>query len=143
MAVSSVRGILHAVTLARPVMEPSPHVLLVADGAERFAPEIGMDEHDLLTGEAASRWREGLAHRHPDVDPHSIAGRAVAGQVLLPESCRRLYLGGYAIGHLAPVEAVGSMAGDELQRALVIALHQRLSHRQRMVAGVVGSRFAG
>lgn len=74
-AVGSVRGILHAITLARRVMERSPHVLLVADGAERFAREIGMDEHDLLTEEAASRWREGLAQRHPEVDPDEIAGR--------------------------------------------------------------------
>ena len=74
-AVGSVRGILHAITLARRVMERSPHVLLVADGAERFAREIGMVEHELLTEEAASRWREGLAHRHPDVDPDGIAGR--------------------------------------------------------------------
>lgn len=74
-AVGSVRGILHAITLARRVMERSPHVLLVADGAERFAREIGMDEHDLLTEEAASRWREGLAQRHPDIDPDGIAGR--------------------------------------------------------------------
>ena len=74
-AVGSVRGILHAITLARRVMERSPHVLLVADGAERFAREIGMTEHNLLTEEAASRWREGLAHRHPDIDPDGIAGR--------------------------------------------------------------------
>ncbi len=74
-AVGSVRGILHAITLARRVMERSPHVLLVADGAERFAREIGMAEHDLLTEEAAARWRDGLAHRHPHVDPDGIAGR--------------------------------------------------------------------
>lgn len=74
-AVGSVRGILHAVTLARRVMEHSPHVLLVADGAERFAREIGMAKRELLTEEAASQWREGLAHRHPDVDPDRIAGR--------------------------------------------------------------------
>ena len=74
-AVGSVRGILHAITLARRVMERSPHVLLVADGAERFARETGMPEHDLLTDEGAARWREGLAHRHPDVDPDGIAGR--------------------------------------------------------------------
>ena len=64
-AVGSVRGILHAITLARRVMERSPHVLLVADGAERFAREIGMDEHELLTEEAASRWREGLGAPPP------------------------------------------------------------------------------
>ena len=74
-AVGSLRGILHAISLARRVMERSPHVLLVADGAERFARETGMPEHDLLTDEGAARWREGLAHRHPDVDPDGIAGR--------------------------------------------------------------------
>ncbi len=74
-AVGSVRGILHAVTLARRVMEQSPHVLLVADGAERFAREIGMAEQDLLTEQAAARWRERLANRQPPVDPDGIAGR--------------------------------------------------------------------
>lgn len=74
-AVGSVRGILHAVTLARRVMERSPHVLLVADGAERFAREIGMERRELLTEEAARRWREGLARRRPDVAPDRIAGR--------------------------------------------------------------------
>src|SRR5690242_394196 len=41
-AVGSVRNHIHVITLARRVMEQTPHVLLVADGVERFAQEIGI-----------------------------------------------------------------------------------------------------
>jgi L-asparaginase / beta-aspartyl-peptidase len=60
-AVGAVRNILHPITLARAVMEKSEHVLLVSDGAMRFAreqniPFCGAD--DLLTGREFERWKE-------------------------------------------------------------------------------------
>ncbi len=60
-AVAAVRNILHPVTLARAVMDKSEHVLLVSDGAMRFAheqniPFCGAD--DLLVGREFERWKE-------------------------------------------------------------------------------------
>ncbi len=41
-AVAGVRHVAHPISLARLVMEKTPHVLLAGDGAERFAESMGM-----------------------------------------------------------------------------------------------------
>lgn len=48
-SVAYVRDILHVISLARKVMEESPHVLLVGDGAELFAEYNGFEKTKLLT----------------------------------------------------------------------------------------------
>jgi len=57
-AVGAVKNYEHAISLARKVMEELPHVMLVGDGAKRFAKEMGFPERDLLTPEAEKVWRE-------------------------------------------------------------------------------------
>jgi beta-aspartyl-peptidase (threonine type) len=47
-------------------MEELPHVMLVGEGAARFAAELGMQREDLLTDEAARVWRAGIAGRLPE-----------------------------------------------------------------------------
>jgi beta-aspartyl-peptidase (threonine type) len=71
-AVGSVRNHIHVISLARKVMEESPHVLLVGDGAERFAREMTEESSDLLTTEAKTRWQEGLSKRFPEIDSSKI-----------------------------------------------------------------------
>ena len=41
-------------------METLPHVMLVGEGAERFAKEMGFEKRDLLTNYTRSVWEEGL-----------------------------------------------------------------------------------
>jgi beta-aspartyl-peptidase (threonine type) len=65
-AVGALRGYRHAISVARRVMDDLPHVMLVGEGAARFAAEIGMQPEDLLTPEAAHAWREGIAGRLPE-----------------------------------------------------------------------------
>lgn len=48
-AIAHVKNYLHVITLARKVMEESPHVLLVGDGAELFAETLGFKKIKLLT----------------------------------------------------------------------------------------------
>ena len=48
-AVAHVRDYLHVISIARRVMEESPHVLLVGDGAELFAEHLGFEKTKLLT----------------------------------------------------------------------------------------------
>lgn len=50
-AVGAMRGYVHAISVARKVMEKLPHVLLVGEGASRFAAEMGFETADLLTEE--------------------------------------------------------------------------------------------
>jgi L-asparaginase/N4-(beta-N-acetylglucosaminyl)-L-asparaginase len=59
-SVCFVRRFVHAVTIARLVMERTPHVLLAGDGAERLAREHGLQPADLLTDagrQAYEKWR--------------------------------------------------------------------------------------
>ncbi|KKK49341.1 hypothetical protein LCGC14_3136050, partial [marine sediment metagenome] len=48
-AVAGLKNYLHAISIARQVMEQSPHVLLVGEGAELFAKTVGFKELDTLT----------------------------------------------------------------------------------------------
>ena len=59
-AVGSLCGYREAITVARAVMERTPHAMIVGDGAARLAAEIGLEQADLLTDEAERTWRDGL-----------------------------------------------------------------------------------
>ena len=59
-AVAAIEDILHPVSVARAVMEKSPHVLLVGTGAQQFALTQGFEKTPLLTDSARAAWREWL-----------------------------------------------------------------------------------
>jgi L-asparaginase len=55
-AVGSLKGFAHPVSVAYAVMNRLPHVLLVGDGAARFADEIGSERSELLTDRMREAW---------------------------------------------------------------------------------------
>lgn len=60
-AVVYLKNITHAVSVARKVMEETPHVMLAGKGAEQFAYEKGFPKEELLTEaskEAWEKWKE-------------------------------------------------------------------------------------
>jgi N4-(beta-N-acetylglucosaminyl)-L-asparaginase len=58
------QGVAHPISLARLVMEKTPHVLLAGAGAEQFARECGIEvAPPKLTPEAERQWREWLVER--------------------------------------------------------------------------------
>ncbi|MBL7770084.1 MAG: N(4)-(beta-N-acetylglucosaminyl)-L-asparaginase [Flavipsychrobacter sp.] len=59
-AVMCLEHILHPVSVARLVMEKTPHVQLVGDGALKFALSEGFEKVNLLTPEAEKSWRNWL-----------------------------------------------------------------------------------
>ncbi len=61
-SVMFVRNIKHVVSLARRVMEKTPHVYLAGEGAERFAESEGFPKENLLTEKAKKAWQEWLIH---------------------------------------------------------------------------------
>jgi beta-aspartyl-peptidase (threonine type) len=73
-AVGALRGFRQAITVARAVMERSPHVLIAGEGAAHLARELGLPEEDLLTEEAAATWRAGI----PDGDHPMLAAARLA-----------------------------------------------------------------
>src|SRR5437867_5429539 len=55
-AVGGVRNIKNVSLVAKAVMEHTAHVMLVGDGAERFAVAIGFPRENLLTEHSRKRW---------------------------------------------------------------------------------------
>jgi beta-aspartyl-peptidase (threonine type) len=47
--VGALKGFLHPISVARKVLDHAPHVMLVGEGAERFARLMGCEEGDLST----------------------------------------------------------------------------------------------
>jgi N4-(beta-N-acetylglucosaminyl)-L-asparaginase len=50
----------HPISVARKVMEKTPHIVLVGDGALRFALDNGFTKENLLTPESEKAWRKWL-----------------------------------------------------------------------------------
>lgn len=55
-SVCFLQNVLHPLSLARKVMEETPHVILAGAGAEQFAREMGMPVTDLLTDASRKAW---------------------------------------------------------------------------------------
>lgn len=52
------QNIVHAVSVARKVMEKTPHVMLAGKGAEQFAVSTGLKTENLLTDDSKKAWEE-------------------------------------------------------------------------------------
>ena len=59
-SVAAIENIAHPISVARAVMEKTPHVMLVGDGATQFAVEQGFKKEKLLTPESEKAWKEWL-----------------------------------------------------------------------------------
>lgn len=59
-SVGCLEFIKHPISVARAVMEKTPHVMLVGDGALSFALSQGFKKENLLTKESEKEWKEWL-----------------------------------------------------------------------------------
>lgn len=82
-SVAGIEYIAHPISVARLVMEKTPHVMLVGDGATQFAVENGFKKEKLLTPESEKAWKEWLktAKYKPEInvenklyDPNTAPG---------------------------------------------------------------------
>ncbi len=90
--VAFLEGYKHPISVARKVMEETPHVLLTGQGAAQFAAEMGFQQEDLLTPEARADWQEWLrdGHHAPPVNAqnHDTIGLlALDGEGRLAGAC--------------------------------------------------------
>jgi len=79
-AVAALRNIKTPSRVAKVVMERTDHVLLVGEGALRFARAHGFKEENLLTEKARKiwlKWKEGLSNRDDWLTPHSAEDKEV------------------------------------------------------------------
>ncbi|MGD1893608.1 MAG: isoaspartyl peptidase/L-asparaginase family protein [Cyclobacteriaceae bacterium] len=59
-SVAFLEGIKHPISVARMVMEKTPHVMMVGQGALQFALDQGFKQENLLTERAEKAWQEWL-----------------------------------------------------------------------------------
>jgi isoaspartyl peptidase/L-asparaginase-like protein (Ntn-hydrolase superfamily) len=57
-SVAGLQDIAHPISVARQVMEKTPHVMLVGEGAKQFAIEHGQAETNLLTDKQKANWQK-------------------------------------------------------------------------------------
>jgi len=69
-SVAALQRIMHPISVARKVMELTPHVMLVGEGALRFALKNGFKKTNLLTPKSKQHWLEWKARR----DSHDTIG---------------------------------------------------------------------
>jgi beta-aspartyl-peptidase (threonine type) len=118
-AVASVTVVKNPISAARAVMEKSKHVLLVADGAEVFAREVGLEIVDPAYFYTDARWqelqndlrREREAAGEKKSEPKAKQNGAAAGP--LARSHERSTVGAVAVdsaGNLAAGTSTGGMS---------------------------------
>jgi N4-(beta-N-acetylglucosaminyl)-L-asparaginase len=77
-SVAFLEHIVHAVSVARLVMETTPHVMLVGEGALQFALENGFKKENLLTENSRKKWQEWLIKSEykpvPNIENHDTIG---------------------------------------------------------------------
>ena len=70
-AVAYLQNIENPISVARKVMEDTPHVMMVGNGAFEFAIEKGFEKTDLLTTEAKEtwlKWKESEDLKKPEIN---------------------------------------------------------------------------
>jgi N4-(beta-N-acetylglucosaminyl)-L-asparaginase len=73
-AVAALENTMHAISVARRVMERTPHTMLVGEGATRFARDQGFPQQSLLTPESEKAWRDWLktAKYKPEANSENV-----------------------------------------------------------------------
>ena len=130
-AVAALEDILHPISVARAVMEKTPHVLLVGEGAQQFAVQQGFEKKSLLTPEAKQAWQEWL--KTAQYRPQINAERAkVPGNKENHDT----------LGMLA-LDANGNMAGACTTSGMAWKLHGRVGDSPIVGAGLYVDNAVG
>ena len=78
------QNIVHPVSVARKVMEETPHVMLAGQGAQQFAVEMGFQKENLLTEKSRQEWEtwKETAHYKPiiNIENHDTIGMLAIDQ---------------------------------------------------------------
>jgi N4-(beta-N-acetylglucosaminyl)-L-asparaginase len=126
--VGALEDIMHPVSVARAVMERSPHVLLVGAGAQEFALQQGFVKTPLLTPQARQaweQWRKSSQQPSQPDRPHDDGAREVPGGPNRHDT----------LGILA-VDAYGHLAGACTTSGMAWKLHGRVGDSPIIGAGL-------
>lgn len=130
--VASLRNIRHPSQVARVIMERTDHVLIVGDGALRFAKAHGFKEEDLLTDKAREawlEWKENLSREDDWLPPHKWEDKDI-GAVL------REYVRHSGTINCLAVNAAGDLSGVTTTSGLAFKIPGRVGDSPILGAGL-------
>ncbi len=113
-AIAAVKHIRNPITVARMVMEKSPHVLLTGDGAEDFAKQLGAEIVDQKYFDTPERWD--VLQR---IKKAEKAGGVGGKKFIVSEADRHGTVGAVALdqnGDLAAATSTGGMTNKRVGR---------------------------
>ena len=133
-SVMCIEHIMHPISVARLVMEKTPHVILVGEGALTFALANGFKKENLLTPESEKTWKEWLktSKYDPMITPESLMEKnkkkdttKMAGQINNHDT----------IGMIA-MDAAGNLSGACTTSGLAFKMHGRVGDSPVIGAGL-------
>ncbi len=138
-SVAALEHVTHAISVARLVMEKTPHVMLVGDGALQFALANGFQKENLLTPESEKAWKEWLKkseykpvinieNKSYDTNP---AGATAFNPLMLPGNVYNHD----TIGMIA-MDANGDLSGACTTSGMAFKLHGRVGDSPIIGAGL-------
>jgi N4-(beta-N-acetylglucosaminyl)-L-asparaginase len=131
-AVLALEHIIHPISVARKVMEKTPHVMLAGNGALQFALEQGFEKENLLTEASKKNWEEWLkeAKYAPQINIENKSYDKVA-----PEKLPGNQYNHDTIGMLA-MDANGDLSGACTTSGMAYKLHGRVGDSPIIGAGL-------
>lgn len=128
-SVASLEHILHPISVARLVMEKTPHVLLVGNGALDFALNLGFKRENLLTPKSEKAWKEWLktAKYKPQIN--------IENQLISTPKLPGNQYNHDTIGMLA-LDAAGNLSGACTTSGMAYKMHGRVGDSPIIGAGL-------
>lgn len=129
-SVAAMEHIVHAISVARKVMEKTPHVMLVGEGATQFALEQGFPKEKLLTPASEKAWKEWLktSHYQPVVN---IENQQSHKQPPMPGGP-----GNHDTIGMVAIDAQGRVSGACTTSGMAFKLHGRVGDSPIIGAGL-------
>lgn len=128
-AVAGLEFIIHPISVAKLVMQKTPHVILVGDGALQFALENGFTKTNLLTPKSERDWKEWLkkAEYKPVINSERMLGDKNNHDT---------------IGMIA-IDATGNIGGACTTSGLAYKMHGRVGDSPIIGAGLYADSEVG
>ena len=130
-SVMCLEHIMHPISVAKMVMEKTPHIILVGEGALRFALANGFKKENLLTASSEKAWKEWLktSKYNPMITPEGLMEKnkqqPTPGQLNNHDT----------IGMIA-MDAEGNLSGACTTSGLAYKMHGRVGDSPVIGAGL-------
>jgi len=128
-SVAAMENIAHPISVARMVMERTPHVMLVGEGAKQFALENGFIAENLLIESSEKAWKEWLKEKNykpvMNIENKSFATEKLPGNQYNHDT----------IGMLA-LDANGNLSGACTTSGMAFKMHGRVGDSPIIGAGL-------